>query len=117
MGTSASPEWTARAHVFSGRPDPRWLVPSDVAARLVAPWNELPEASEEHGVSPPALGYRGVSLHQPDGNTWLAFGGYVRRTSDRGIATHRDDEGAWERALLATAPPGTLPPPLGAGSR
>jgi hypothetical protein len=95
--------------VFSGRPDPAWVVPASVAGELLRLWAELPPGTGQRP-SPPPLGYRGCVLQAPDGRTWESSGGLV--THHDGRMTHtRDDPGRrFERLLLATAPAGILPP-------
>ncbi len=63
--------------------------------------------------APPPLGYGGVSLKLEIGETWHAFGGTVVWTRRDGAGEVRaDPERAFERALLASAPVGLLPPGL-----
>jgi hypothetical protein len=112
MDTSRSTEWLAQALVFSGRPDPEWTVPATVAGQLLRLWAELPQGAE--GPVPPRLGYRGCLLRAPDGRTWRASGNTVT-LGEGHDAQVRDDPGRrFEHLLIATAPPGTLPPLLGA---
>lgn len=108
MDTSRSTDWTATALVFSGRPDPSWPVPPDAVVRLLALWDELPVGGSE--VEPPPLGYRGTSVSDPDGTTWLARGGTVQRSGRQSSETRLDTDGRWERTLVRTAPDGLLPP-------
>jgi hypothetical protein len=109
MDTLRSADWQAQALVFSGRPDPAWVVPNGIAERLLALWAELPSRADRRP-SPPPLGYRGCLLRAPDGRTWESSGGQV--TFDDGHLTQaRDDpDRRFERLLLATAPANTLPP-------
>jgi len=90
-----------------------WTVERHAATELVAAWPALTERPAPS--APPPLGYRGVVLRAPDGRTWSAFGGTVTTRSGEdagpGHGEVRDDPGrAFERRLLATAPPGVLPP-------
>jgi hypothetical protein len=109
MATSRSVEgeegWIAGVSVFSGRPDPIWPVPSGLGTRLAQLWEELPEWSGERPVPPP-LGYRGGRLTAPDGRVWRAF----RELVSLGPEDRRDGGREFERTLLASAPPGMLPP-------
>lgn len=111
MATSGLHNWTATARVFSGRPDPAWTVEASLAHDLVRAWQSL-EEGEAGPSAPPSLGYRGVVLIAPDGRAWAAHDGIV--TGDgSGLAQARlDPDRSWERRLLGTAPPGTLPPVL-----
>lgn len=109
MGTSRSADWLAWALVFSGRPDPTWVVPPGAVEELLAVWAHLTPGREQHP-GPPPLGYRGCLLRAPDGRTWRSSGGSVTM-QDGGLAQVRADPARrFERLLLATAPPGTLPP-------
>jgi len=101
----------AGAFVFSGRPDPSWLVDRSDAEHLVALWHRLPPVAT---ISHPRtmLGYRGCWLQRADGMRLVAREGVVSQLSPAGnqALKGRDDRGrAFERGLLATAPPGALP--------
>lgn len=111
MAGSSSPEdWQASALVFSGRANPGWRIPPDAAARLVRLWDGLPP--ERPAPVPPVLGYAGVRLLSPGGQEWTAAQGRVV-LREAGRETHRaDPERTFERALLASAPAGAVPPAL-----
>jgi hypothetical protein len=104
----SSQRWTARALLFSGRPDPVWSIGPDRAHQLEAIWNSLP-ASTAATVAPPPLGYRGCLLRLPDGTEYFSFAGVVTRRSEGAAETRRDPNREFERVLLATAPAGILP--------
>src|SRR5215203_1307308 len=109
MATSGSPEWTARALLFSGRPDPTWPVPKSAATEVHALWAALDPWSGAPSAAPP-LGYRGCILRAPDGREWMAFGGAVTLTTPEEVDVRSDPERAFERRLLDSAPPNLLPP-------
>ena len=94
--------WRASALVYSGRPNPEW----DVTGELSARWNELPELEGEPPAPAPPLGYRGVALTAPDGERIEAYGGTVTRGDGERRA---DPARGFERAVLASAPPGAVP--------
>jgi hypothetical protein len=107
MATSRSASergWIAGAYVLSGRPDPTWPVARDVAEELLAIWESLPATGAT--ASPPALGYRGVFVRDPEGHIWTAYREVVTLEGE----THRDEERRFERAVLASAPSGAVPP-------
>jgi hypothetical protein len=111
MATSRSTSesgWTAGAFVFSGRPDPTWPIPNEVAEELVAIWETL-VPSDGAVPAPPALGYRGCTVRDPAGRTWTAFRELVTVSTHSGSEKRRDDDRRFERAVLASAPAGTLP--------
>ena len=106
--------WVGRASVFSGRPDPVWEVPDEVASGLIDLWSRLP-AEPRPRSEPGGLGYRFSALSSSDRQRrWVAFGGVVRYESPVGSELRRDEGGEFERRLLGSAPAGLLPP-LGPG--
>jgi len=118
MATSSSKDriaerprrWVGRASVFSGRPDPEWEVPGDLASELTSLWSRLP-AELVHRSEPGGLGYRYCSLSSPDRRRrWVAFDGVVRYESAEGSELRRDEGREFERKLLGSAPKGVLPP-------
>jgi hypothetical protein len=113
MGTSGSSEaWSATASIYSGRPDPEWTVPADVAGRLASAWDRLSDVPERRQAEPPGLGYRGCTLTAPDGRRWHAYGGVVVLRAGALHQAREDVDRAFEKALLATAPAGAIPASL-----
>jgi hypothetical protein len=100
--------------VFSGRPDPTWTVPDEVGEDLADWWLRLRPAGGRPADLGPVLGYRGVVLRDPHGSEWSAFSGVVS-CSAPGSLDRADPDRAWERAVLRTAPPDTVPLGLGFG--
>lgn len=100
--------WHAGARLYVGRVDPSWRVSAADARAIVAIWTTLP-ASERVHPRGRQLGYRGCWLRGPDGTSWAAADGLVAERAAESDSVRRDDERAFERALLATAPPGILP--------
>ena len=105
--SSSGGDWTAGAFVFSGRPDPSWPISKDVAERLVAIWKGL--LPTDAAPMTPALGYRGCSVRDPEGRTWLAYHELVTLSAEHGSETRLDDERRFEHIVLGSAPIGTLP--------
>jgi hypothetical protein len=102
----------ATALVDSGRPDPEWRVSNHEMERLHLMWAGLPPT--QHGPPPPpSVGYRGCAIRCGVGEEWFAFSGVVMFTRGGAIVSLRSDaRRAFEMAMLATAPPGLLPPDL-----
>jgi len=112
--TAPESGWTAGAMVFSGRPDPVWPLPADAVEALRELWQGLtPRAAVPAPRS--VLGYRGCWIRDPHGAQWRAFDGVVVWEAPRRgpSEARRDDARQFERAVLATAPAGTLPPGTG----
>ncbi len=104
--------WTVRIRIFSGRPDPVWLLPESKAATLQAVWRSLPDLGPGDLVDPPAaLGYRGCIVRDAGRRTWTVYRERVSLQEEgQRELLRRDPERKFERALIATAPPGLLPP-------
>jgi hypothetical protein len=97
-------------HVFSGRPDPEWTLPADQARRLRSLAESLPK-TDAALPAPPALGYRGIELRTGE-ESWTAFHELVQRATRSAVEARFDRTREFERALLASAPPGALAPPV-----
>jgi hypothetical protein len=96
------------ALLFSGRPDSTWKVPSELAEKLLAIWNELKPEDVKPPHAPP-LGYRGAFLRDAGGHEWLAYCGVVTFRSAGRMESRRDPDKRFERTLLDSAPEGSLP--------
>jgi hypothetical protein len=103
--------WVAGASLFSGRPDPVWTVDAATAISILARWHALLPTIEPTPI-PPALGYRGSFLRNPEGHEWRAFAGIVETDHAGARDARRDEARAFEKAVLATAPEGRLPEKL-----
>jgi hypothetical protein len=105
--------WWARALLFSGRPDPTWELSSAEQQALTAAWSRLPPTGSVEAIPPAALGYRGIEIIADEGGTWVAAGGLVTLTATGEPMTRLDSQRTVEHMVLATAPPGLLPPGSG----
>lgn len=115
MDTSKSPEpppaAEASAIIFSGRPDPIWSLPVELADQIVRLWTSstpLPECAD----APSGLGYRGFRVRVA-GDEWIVCDGAITRY--RGgvpIESREDADYQAERLLLASSPPDSIPPEL-----
>jgi hypothetical protein len=114
MATSRSTESTqyiAGASIFSGRPDPIWIIDSNVGGNLRALWESLPPYSGPVQ-SAPALGYRGCYVRDPKDCEWFAYQAVVTMKRKGKIVKRRDDDRLFERMLLRSAPPDAIPPQI-----
>lgn len=105
MATSKSTEsCTASAWIYSGRPDPSWLLSESCAQELETIWKNL-KRSTVAPPAPPGLGYRGCRVNCGKRGTWVAFEGIV----GRGKEYRADPARRFERAVLESAPKGLIP--------
>jgi hypothetical protein len=110
MGTSKSNDvWTGGALLYSGRRNPTWRVSPSVVRKLQKLWKAMPPVPQLEP-SPTGLGYRGTFLRGPRDRKWIAFKGIVSLKTPSGIEVRSDDAREFEKALLASAPAGLLPP-------
>jgi hypothetical protein len=98
--------WRASALLFSGRANPEWPVSDSDAARLTSIWSTLARVPASTLAS--RLGYFGCVLSNPT-RRWHAFGGIAMMSSASDTETRNDSRRDFERAILATAPAGTIP--------
>lgn len=99
---------SARAFLYSGLPDPEWMVPGDRLEVLLAIWETL-ERTSLPARSTPKLGYRGVELRLEDEVTYTAADAVVTRSEEGREEARLDSARRFENAVLATAPPGAIP--------
>jgi hypothetical protein len=104
-------EWTAGAQIFSGRPDPAWPVSAASAGELRAIWDGLTPVGQWPAPRA-ALGYRGCWLRASSGARWLAYDDVVLMATGSSIVGRADAAHAFARAVLRSAPAGTLPADL-----
>jgi len=112
MGTSRSRDdrlWTAAVLVFSGRPNPTWPLGAAVIGELERIWAGL--GPSDLAAAPAArLGYTGCTVCDGRGKTWTACAALVTLRQAEREDRRADPERTFERAVLAAAPPGELPP-------
>jgi hypothetical protein len=115
MVTSKSPErdrtYTAGVSIFSGRPDPSWSLDEEAGSRLQQLFDSL-EKYEGPRVSAPPLGYRGVFLRDNAGHEWFAYREVVTLKEANRSEARKDAGRQFERAIVASAPEGLIPPAL-----
>jgi hypothetical protein len=112
MGTSKSSkrtgEWTGGALLFSGRPDPTWIVGRRNFKELETLWATLsPWSGPLTSASP--LGYRGCFVRCPEMREWFAYGGVVTLKTGGQPESRQDKNRNFERLVLASAPKKLLP--------
>ena len=97
--------YSARAYIFSARPDPTWKLTEEQIERLKDVWDGLDTIDVEETPSVPILGYRGCSMRYADNRKFIAYCGVVLKWSGRRILECRkDDDKLFEKLLLTTAP-------------
>jgi len=115
MGTSKSTKedrkYTAGVSIFSGRPDPTWLLSEEIRSNVQQLYETL-ESYEGAALSAPPLGYRGAFLRDDSGHEWLAYRGVVTLTAPNRSEARRDPGRKFERALVDSAPQELIPPAL-----
>ncbi|WP_156132316.1 hypothetical protein [Paraburkholderia terrae] len=103
--------WVATAQVFSGRPNPEWVVSREKAEELEHLWVKMP-LSLDDVAHPGALGYTGSVLAASDGRRYFASNGVVTFDHE-GTTERRLDLGReFERLLVSSAPEALLPESL-----
>lgn len=93
--------------VFSGRPDPKWLLSEAQVDELKAKLNSLPSADAAEPKVPPGLGYRGVRVTNASKVSLLperiiAYSGVLAITH-KGTTIYRQDVQHAEEWLLHQA--------------
>jgi hypothetical protein len=71
-------------------------------------WEALQLFTGKPPIAPP-LGYRGCFLKCPPALEWFAFGGVVTLKTRKKTESRIDKVKAFEKLLLASAPPGMFP--------
>jgi len=102
-------KWIVCAFCFSGRPDPTWVVRKNVIKQLEKIWNSLEPQSVKSPISPPILGYRGSSLTDNINHEWFVYDGHVTLKVNGKSESRHDRNDTFEKVLLSSSPPGTLP--------
>ena len=108
--------WSAGARLYSGRVDPSWSVDASRARDAVGLFRALATSTRVHPAGG-GLGYRGCWLRAPDGTSWVVANGLAAQRSPGHDEVREDSSGAFEDAILATAPDGVLPADLRSGAR
>jgi len=115
MDMSGSPSrtqaWAAGAHLYSGRPDPTWPLSLVQAEKLIRIWEGL-EPIGEAPLAATRIGYRGCFASDGTGRVWLVRDGVAIQTAPGSSTVRKDTAREFERAILASAPPGLLPEDL-----
>ena len=91
-------------HIFSGRPDPRWVLSEAQVAELRAKLDSLPPCKPKR---PPGLGYRGVRVINVSKvpiipERIIAYSGVLAIT-DNGTTSYHEDLNNIEEILLKQA--------------
>jgi len=91
-------------HIFSGRPDPRWVLSDAQVAELKAKLDSLPPRKSK---TPPGLGYRGVRVINVSKvpiipERIIAYSGVLAITNN-GMTSYHEDVNNIEEILLKQA--------------
>ena len=100
-------EWVGGISLFTGRPNPKWVIMQGIIHRFLSIWDAL-EPWEAEPPTPPPGGYRGCFLRAAD-REWYVYLDFVVLKSARGREFRRDRQRAFERLLLSSAPAGMIP--------
>lgn len=107
--TKKKEKWIARAFCFSGRPDPTWVVRKSVIKQLEKIWDSLEPQSVKFPISPPNLGYRGSLFTDNVNCEYFVYDEHVTLKVNGRSDTRLDKQEMFEKVLLSSSPPGTLP--------
>jgi hypothetical protein len=91
--------------VFSGRPNPQWLLPATDEAYLLEKLQNLPEVSPGRFAEP--LGYRGIVVYVSGSKstTYHVWRNFVIRNVDGQVTAYHDDNSSLEMWLLMSGKP------------
>lgn len=91
------------AFLFSGRPNPEWLLTEWQQKNWMQLWQQAPLSNTEVK-QPSALGYSGCRLYHNEHSYWQAYNGCVSFFEDGKVFSKEDDKEQLEQFLLNTAP-------------
>jgi hypothetical protein len=94
--------WTAEAFVFSGRPNPEWVLTDKQAVDWMNLWQTAPYASKEVQL-PSRLGYTGCRLQMNEHSYWILSDGCVSFYDNKQVIPKKDAENKMELFLLNSA--------------
>jgi hypothetical protein len=95
--------------IFSGRPDPEWIVREDVARQAQELWDAMLRVDRPHQL-PSRLGYKGCKLFDPAKDMeWWAYEGLVSLRKKATVETREDPNREFEKSILDSAPTGLVP--------
>jgi hypothetical protein len=94
--------WTAEAFVFSGRPNPQWVLTEIQARDWMKLWHDaIPSGKEVQ--RPSRSGYTGCRLHFNEHSYWILFDSCVSFYDKGQLISKTDSEREMEYFLLHTA--------------
>ncbi len=95
--------WTVEAFVFSGRPNPKWVLTKKQARDWMNFWQAAPSTSKEvQRIS--RLGYTGCKLQLNEHSYWILSDGFVSFYDNDQVISKKDIEKKLEFILLNSAP-------------
>lgn len=102
-------ECTAKALVFSGRPDPVWKVKKAIVNELKTIWDSL-DSIEGELQSAPSLGYRGCIIKCKGDIEWFVYKNLVTLKRGEKRESRNDNDMKFEKLVLSSAPRKNVPP-------
>ncbi len=95
--------WTASVLLFSGRPNPEWVLTELQQKEWMQLWQQAP-LSNTDVEEPSILGYTGCKLYFNEHSHWQLYNGCVSFFEYGKITSKKEDEKRMELFLLNTAP-------------
>jgi hypothetical protein len=94
--------WTAKAFVFSGRPDPEWVLTEKQAHDWMNLWHAAPSSGKKVQL-PSRLGYTGCRLQLNEHSYWMLSDGCVTFYNNSQVISKKDADNKMEFFLLNSA--------------
>lgn len=96
-------KWKAVALLFSGRPNPYWVLTPAQQKNWMVLWKQA-ALNNEDVKQPSKLGYTGCRLQYDEHSHWLLYNGCVSFFEKETVFSKKDEDRQMELFLLNTAP-------------
>ena len=93
---------SAELSIFSGLPDPQWLLSSTEAQQFYAIFSTLPSLQQTPPVTP-SLGFRGVIIRSEADSSYVIYKGYVWSLAAGTTTVQQDTDQVLRAWLLKTS--------------